>query len=59
LAVVSEFPELANAYDSLGEGYFTNEQYELSLKNYRKSLALDPENENAVMMMDKIAELTE
>jgi CubicO group peptidase (beta-lactamase class C family) len=57
--LVDEFPELANAYDSLGEGYFMNKQYALSLKNYQQSLVLDPENENAVVMMKKIAEITE
>ncbi|WP_020568007.1 serine hydrolase [Neolewinella persica] len=57
--LVDEFPELANAYDSLGEGFFMNEQYELSLKNYQQSLVLNPENENAVTMMEKIAKVTD
>lgn len=57
--LVNEFPDSANSYDSLGEGYFMNEQYDLSLKNYRKSLALNPENGNAVAMMEKIEQLME
>ena len=37
-----EYPNAANAFDSLGEAYFKNEQYGLSKKNYEKSLELDP-----------------
>jgi tetratricopeptide (TPR) repeat protein len=57
--LVKEFPTVANAYDSLGEGYFMNEQCEFSMTNYQKSLALNPENENAVTIMAEIAERTE
>lgn len=45
--LVSEFPNSANPYDSLGEAYLSNKNTELALKNYKKSLELDPENENA------------
>lgn len=52
--LVSEFPNSANAFDSLGEGYFLNNQFELSKKNYQKSLVLNPENKNAEEMIIKI-----
>lgn len=45
--IVAEFPNSSNAYDSLGEGYFKNNEMELSLVNFEKSLALNPDNFNA------------
>ncbi len=51
---VSEFPDNANLYDSLGEGYYTNKQYDLALLNYKKSLVLNPKNTNAEKMINKI-----
>src|SRR5690606_25241287 len=33
-------PDSANAFDSLAEGYFSNEQFELSNENYRRSIEL-------------------
>jgi len=54
LLATSEFPDNANLFDSLGECYLSNEQYDLSLDNYEKSLELNPENTNAVKMIDKI-----
>ncbi|WP_062057955.1 serine hydrolase [Aquimarina longa] len=51
---VSEFPSSSNPYDSLGEGYFENKQYDLALQNYKKSLALNTSNENAKTMIHKI-----
>ncbi|MDY8135093.1 serine hydrolase [Aquimarina sp. 2201CG5-10] len=52
---ISEFPNNANVYDSLGEAFYTNEQYELALINYRKSLKLNPESESAKKMIEKIS----
>ncbi|MBL7561225.1 serine hydrolase [Olleya sp. YSTF-M6] len=51
---VSEFPSDGNLYDSLGEAYYTNKQYELALLNYKKSLELNPKNTNAEEMINKI-----
>ncbi|MFL1895196.1 serine hydrolase [Aquimarina sp. 2-A2] len=51
---VSEFPDNANVYDSLGEGYFKNKQYDLALVNYKKSVTLNPKNTNAKEMIVKI-----
>lgn len=53
----TEFPNSANVYDSCGEAYFNNKDYEQSKLNYQKSLALNPSNTNAVEMLKKIEEL--
>ncbi len=44
---VEFYPTLAGVYDSLGEGYMTNGDKELAIANYRKSLELNPRNNNA------------
>ena len=51
---IQEHPNSANAYDSLAEGYFLNNQLELSKINYQKSLELDPKNTNAKEMINRI-----
>ena len=54
---VSEFPKFPNPYDSLGEAYFINKEYELAIKNYKISLELNPENTAAAEMIAKIEKL--
>ena len=49
-----QFPGSANVWDSLGEGYLATGDRERSIEAYEKSLALDPENENA---KQKLAEI--
>ena len=49
------YPQSANAYDSLGEGYMVHGDKDLAIANYQKSLELDPKNANAT---SKLAELT-
>ncbi|MFC1724451.1 tetratricopeptide repeat protein [candidate division KSB1 bacterium] len=44
---VLAFPESANAYDSLAESYLNAGKIEQAVKNYKKSLELNPENTNA------------
>jgi CubicO group peptidase (beta-lactamase class C family) len=51
---VELFPQSANAYDSLGEAYMNAGQRDLAIRNYQRSLDLDPENQHAARM---IAEL--
>jgi pimeloyl-ACP methyl ester carboxylesterase len=51
---VAAYPESANTYDSLGEAYMTNGDNELAIKNYKKSLELDPDNQNAVEMLKRL-----
>ena len=57
--LVSEFPKFPNPYDSLGEAYFINKEYELAIKNYKISLGLNPKNTGAVEMIEKIEKLIE
>ena len=52
--VVSEYPESANAYDSLGEAYMKAGEKELAIRNYERSLELDPKNENAKKMLEDL-----
>ncbi|MDN3692929.1 beta-lactamase family protein [Chryseobacterium tructae] len=54
---VKENPQSANAFDSLGEGYFYAKNYVLALENYKKSLNLNPENTNALKMIHTIEDL--
>lgn len=41
------FPKASNAFDSLGEAYLTNKEYKLAIKNYKKSIKLNTQNESA------------
>jgi 3-oxoadipate enol-lactonase len=51
---VAAYPESANTYDSLGEAYMKNGDKELAIRNYKKSLELDPNNKNAEEMLEKL-----
>jgi tetratricopeptide (TPR) repeat protein len=51
---VEEFPQSANAYDSLGEAYMTAGNKELAIQNYKKSLELNPANDNAKKMLEQL-----
>lgn len=51
---VEMFPEAFNPYDSLGEAFMVNGDKELAIKNYAKSLALNPKNTNAIEMLQRI-----
>jgi len=44
---VQVFQGSSNAYDSLGEAYMKAGQKQLAIDNYKKSLELNPENDNA------------
>jgi tetratricopeptide (TPR) repeat protein len=52
---VDLFPESSNVYDSLGEAYMKSGQKELAIKNYEKSLKLDPNNKNAEKMLNELS----
>jgi len=52
---IKVFPKYANGYDSLAEAYMISGNKTLAIKNYTKSLELDPNNTNAV---EKLNELT-
>lgn len=51
---VEMFPNASNAYDSLGEAYLKAGNRELAVKNYRKSLELNPHNANAQTVLKQI-----
>lgn len=53
-----EFPKNANLFDSLGEAYFTDKQYDLALESYKKAINLGGTNGNAEKMIDKIEKET-
>jgi Flp pilus assembly protein TadD len=48
------YPESWNTYDSLGEAYMTNGDRELAIANYKKSLALNPENTAGAATLKKL-----
>ena len=48
------FPEIANTWDSLGEAYMRAGENAKAVDNYRKSLELNPENQNAREMIQQI-----
>jgi len=51
---IQEYPESANAYDSMGEFYMTSGQNDLAVQFYEKSLAMDSTNANAVEMLRQL-----
>lgn len=51
---VELYPQSSNVYDSLGEAYMANGDNERAVSNYKKSLELDPHNQNAVSMLKKL-----
>lgn len=53
---VQAFPESSNVYDSLGEAFMEKGNRKAAIRNYEKSLELDPDNTNAVEMLKKLGE---
>ncbi len=51
---VEAFPQAANTYDSLGEAYMLSGKSDLAIQNYKKSLELNPQNNNAVAMLKRL-----
>jgi len=51
---VEVYPKEFNTYDSLAEAYMTLKQNDLAIANYKKSLELNPKNENAVDMLKRL-----
>lgn len=48
------YPDSANVYDSLAEAFEVNGQREQAVKNYRRSLELDPNNQNAARHLKQL-----
>lgn len=51
---VESHPASFNVYDSLAEAYAAHGDRELAIKNYRKSLELNPKNTNAAEALKKL-----
>ena len=49
-----EYPKSGNVYDSLAEALAKDGQKEQAIANYRKSLELDPKNENATAKLKEL-----
>ena len=52
--IISEFPNSANAYDSMGEAYLLAKDSTNALQYYDKSLQMNPDNFNAEDVIQKI-----
>jgi len=48
------FPGEPNVWDSLGEAYMNKGENKLAIESYKRVLELDPENQNAKKMLDKL-----
>jgi tetratricopeptide (TPR) repeat protein len=51
---VEEYPQSANAYDSLGEAYMKAGNKDLAAESYKKSLELNPDNQIAKEMLEQL-----
>lgn len=51
---VEAFPESSNVYDSLGEAYAANGDIQLAIRNYQRSVELDPQNTHGIEMLRKL-----
>ncbi|MGS2739015.1 amidohydrolase family protein [Sinomicrobium sp. M5D2P17] len=48
------YPEYWNVYDSLGEAYLAAGNEEMAILNYKKSVELNPENNNAIAVLKEL-----
>ncbi len=55
---VEAYPQGFNTYDSLGEAYMVSGDTELAIKNYKKSLELNPQNTGATAMLKRLESKT-
>ena len=51
---VEAYPQSSNVYDSLGEAYMDDGKKTEAILNYKRSLAMNPKNRNAVSMLQKL-----
>lgn len=54
--MVAKFPS-GKSYSGLGDAHFKNKEIDLALNNYKKSLEIEPENENSkkmILMIEKL-----
>ena len=53
---VADYPESFNVWDSLGEAYAANGDRELAIKNYERSIELNPNNTGGIDALRKLRE---
>ncbi|HET9528799.1 MAG TPA: serine hydrolase [Blastocatellia bacterium] len=53
---VEDYPDSFNVYDSLGEAYAVNGDRELAIKNYERSIELNPKNTGGIEALKKLRE---
>ena len=51
---VEDYPQSYNTWDSLAEAYMTAGEKELAIKNYERSIELNPDNTNGIEMLKKL-----
>ncbi|MFL5746299.1 MAG: alpha/beta hydrolase-fold protein [Niastella sp.] len=51
---IQNYPNSYNVYDSLGEAYMLKGEKLMAIKNYEKSILLNPDNENGKRMLDQL-----
>ncbi len=51
---VEAYPQAFNTYDSLGEAYMVAGNKDLAIANYKKSLELNPKNDNGTAMLKRL-----
>lgn len=54
--IIEAFPKSSNAYDSLGESLMNLGKNDLAIKNYRKSVALNSNNQNGIDFLKKLGD---
>lgn len=50
------YPKMSNSFDSLGDGYLANHDTINAIENYKKALAINPENRSSKRNLKKLTE---
>ena len=51
---VVDYPQSFNVYDSLAEAYAANGDKELAIRNYERSIELNPGNKDGIAALQKL-----
>jgi predicted alpha/beta superfamily hydrolase len=51
---IKNYPNSFNVYDSLGEAYMLKGEKLMAIKNYERSIQLNPDNDNGKKMLEKL-----
>ncbi|PHS62862.1 MAG: serine hydrolase [Flavobacterium sp.] len=54
--IIEEFPKSSNAYDSFGESLMKLGKNDLAIKNYRKSVELNPNNQSGIEFLKELGD---